>query len=838
MDPNPSRQQNRNLAFFLIIWALTSAIGVYVRLYPLFSHNSYQASEQASLVVIANLRKTLAAKIDEANPDLSPAEKQKLLNAQVNTIIHGQNTAIRRTIDRVAKTIDQKVTHKYPYPYLLASDSYYYFDLTQNIANTGRISNEIKGSKYFNPKMSAPLGYWEPLNLHPYIGFAVYKILAEINPDIPLMFAVSFTPLLLTIMCAFAFLLICGHWRCSPMVSFVSTVFFLMAPIFIKRSTFAWYDDDGYSVFFPLLILWMIFKALRHRDNFNALILWAAAACATLSVYALFWHGWVFLLSVVLISAVLIVLGNHWVHKRKQETRPLLIFFGLIGLGSLFSISVSFGPAEFFVLFQEGWKAINDFLNPGLSLWPDLYIAVGELLPATFLTTVGLAGGGFFVIMALIGLGVSLVHSFKAKEENYFAETIILGTFLFFTTFMALGAQRFILLWVVPLSALFPLGLKYVFAGIQKRVPGKIFLPLSIILGLLLVVPRVQSSYQQVPSLLNKIFNDVWERAFTKIREKTPPNSIINTWWPPGHFIKAMADRRVTFDGATINKPQAYWLANVLLNSDERKAVGLLRMLNNSANEATDYLQARGFPLSKAVQLLKDITPLNETKARDKIGRLLTPEQTEHLLSLTHKMPAPSYLLIYKDMVDSNIQLHFVGNWDFAKAEELNKDPQLRSRLPSKRSSSYASFLWNMAGGQPRYSGELPLQARSADTLLFDENVQIHLGDMLCQVNSRKFGVGTPLSIFYEQEGRVIEKVLPHASLSYSVLYSTRDGGQQCLLLDRLIAKSLIIKMYHFEGKDLQYLRPVIKETDLSKRNEIYVYEVNWPKFFEDLNRP
>ena len=37
-----------------------------------------------------------------------------------------------------------------------------------------------------------------------------------------------------------------------------------------------------------------------------------------------------------------------------------------------------------------------------------------------------------------------------------------------------------------------------------------------------------------------------------------PENSIITTWWPPGHFIKSMAQRRVTFDGATINFPQAY----------------------------------------------------------------------------------------------------------------------------------------------------------------------------------------------------------------------------------------------------------------------------------------
>lgn len=830
--------RNKNIILFVVIWGLASSAGIYVRLYPLLNHASSQSMEQASLLVITNLRKTLAQKIEQEHPEMPPLEKQKTLNTEVNQVLHGQNSQVRRTIERVAKTIHQNADNQAPPPpYLLASDSYYYFDLTQNIVRTGKISEEIHGSKYFNTKMSAPRGFWEPLNLHPYVGNLVYKTISLMNPDVPLMFAVSFTPLLLTFLCVLPFLLICYHWRCPPFMSLVSAVFFLMAPIFIKRSTFAWYDDDVYSLFFPLLILWIVFKGLRHRDNLKMMVLWASAACVCFSLYALFWHGWVFLLSLLLISAFIIIPWNHWVFQRKQETKNILIFYGLIALGTLLAVSISFGPGEFFVLFREGWKALNDFLNPRLSLWPDLYIAVGELLPAPFLTTAGLAGGGLFMSVALIGLTVSLVRSFKYHETNYWAETVILGIFLFFTTIMALGAQRFILLWVVPLSALFPLGLKYGFEWLGRHwpLPRKIFLGLSFAVGLVLIFFRIQSSYHQVPSLLNKIYNDVWDKALTQIKNNTPPDSIVNTWWPPGHFIKAMADRRVTFDGATINKPQAYWLANVFMSPQERNALGFLRMLNNSANEAAEYLQEQGVPLSKAVQLLKDITPLNETKAREKIGALLNPEQAAHLLSLTHQSPPPSYVLIYKELVDNNIQLSFVGNWDFAKAEEFNKDPQLRERLPSKHSPHYASFLWTMSGGQPRYSEELNFQGKTADTLLFDENVQVHLPDMLVQINSPKFGIGTPISIFYEQDGRVVEKILPRAGLPYSVLYSNRDGTPQCVLLDRHIAKSLLMKMYYFEGKDLQYFRRIIKESDLTKRTAIYVYAVDWKKFLKDL---
>src|SRR5689334_7867746 len=132
-DPLP----NKKLTTFLMIWALACSLGLYVRLYPLFNNTSFEAMDQASMIVITNLRKMISEQIQTANPELSPLEKQKRLNAEVNAVLHGQNTKLRQTIDTVAKSIDHQKGDRPPYPYLLASDSYYYYDLTQNIVKTG-----------------------------------------------------------------------------------------------------------------------------------------------------------------------------------------------------------------------------------------------------------------------------------------------------------------------------------------------------------------------------------------------------------------------------------------------------------------------------------------------------------------------------------------------------------------------------------------------------------------------------------------------------------------------------------------------------------------------------
>ena len=133
------------------------------------------------------------------------------------------------------------------------------------------------------------------------------------------------------------------------------------------------------------------------------------------------------------------------------------------------------------------------------------------------------------------------------------------------------GALRFAILLLVPLSIFFLFGLENIILGIEnffkrqgplkshKAVP-KFF---AALLCTLLTIFPVKGIHQSIQSILNPIFNETWEKTLLKVQEISPEESIINAWWPPGHFIKAIAHRRVTFDGATINFPQAYWMANV-----------------------------------------------------------------------------------------------------------------------------------------------------------------------------------------------------------------------------------------------------------------------------------
>ena len=606
-----------------------------------------------------------------------------------------------RAIDELSQKLDRELPHSRKHPYLQEIDSYYYYSLTDNILKTGSIGPQIRGSKYFNPLMLAPSGYWDPLKIHPYIGAALHQILKIFNPNQDLMFSLSFIPLLLMGLTLVPFILLCRSLQFSPLITLAGAINLTLAGIFLKRSLFAWYDDDSYNVLFPLIIFALLFQGLDFRRKPKTVYGYALGCVLTLLAYAYSWQGWVFLESIVLGSGIIILLYNHFGLRQKTQSRRLFLFFLFIFFGSFLAVGAAFGPNEFFILFQEGLSALRDFLHPSLALWPDLYIAVGELKPASIPFITELTGGFMSFIVAMIGLMVQVIRLGK-RSPHYPLAFITVILFGASALFLAAGAERFILLCLPPLSILFVSGLNDICRGMTwglsrlRLSPGveqilKPALPRLFVTSIAIFI--IIYANRSVPGLVTQIYNDTWHQALTKLERETPANSIINTWWPPGHFIKATAKRRVTFDGATINKPQAYWLANVFLSAQEREALGLLRMLNNSGNEAADYLTTQGFNLSSAVDLLKEIMPLSRQAAEKKLSGRLAPDLAKHLLALTHKPPPPAYLFLYNDLMDGVIQFSFVGHWDFRKVEDLRRYPERLANLPHKGAKNYVPFF-------------------------------------------------------------------------------------------------------------------------------------------------
>ncbi len=833
-------KRKEDIAIFILIWALCCSLGIYLRLYSLRNNVSHENSEKATLTVINSIKNSAYHAVEKTNPSLSPHEKQTLAKKQFDLILHTQGPKVRKTIDRVARQIqDNDPSGKNPF-YLPEADSYYYYNLTENIVKNGKISSQIKGSKYFNPLMNAPHGYWEPLNLHPYIGFMVYKVVNFFIPGTSLMQAVSFTPLIMTVLILFIFLLALNILECNRWISLLSAFYLVCIPVFLRRSMFGWYKNDPTNIFFLFLIPAVFFYGLKNIQRPKTALYSAALTSFLVALYSLFWQGWVFLASLIVACGIFVLLYNFLMLKDKQQTKNLFIYFSTIIAGAFIGVSLIFGPKDFFILFKEGWSALQDFINPQLSLWPDLYIAVGELLRPTTEQWLEMMGGPFFIGIGILGLFVRTVKMFRSREYALNTTTIFLLLFWIAGVKLSFGAQRFATLCLIPFSLAFAIGAQEIFEFTRTQLL-KIFPAMNkspfgqglIFSGIILLLTffPLSAAEKKTPEILNKIFNSTWDAALTKIKNETPNDSIINSWWPPGHFIKAIAQRRVTFDGATINKPQSYWLANVFLATDERTAAGILRMLNDSGNDATDFLLEQKFSLAEAVALIKKIVPLDIEHARDVLSKTLSQEQTQKLLSLTHAKAPSSYLLLYNDLAENSLQFSFVGNWDFEKVAAINADPDLAKNVPTRDSKDYIPFLWKLAGGIPRTSSELLSVSNKNGVVIFENNVRVDFNTLTCTINSPKFGKGIPGSLIYENNNQVVEQKLKGANLPYSVMIFTNASTPKCMLADSALARSMLFRLYNYGGKGLTIFEPFIDERDTTERTKILVYKINWDKF-------
>lgn len=826
------------------------SIGLFFRFYPLHHFTTNDSADKATIYILAKLRQQITAQVNASHATAPQAQKEFLIKKLVNKIIHEQRNQLRQSIDTVAENIPGTIkdSDAPPYPYLLASDSFYYYNLTENILQTGKLSDTVKGSKYLNKLMMAPKGHWEPFNLHPYVGAWLYKTLKIFWPSIELMFALSFTPLLITTCALIAFLMLCRNLKGHALTHLVGASAFLLAPIFIKRSTFGWYDNDPYNCLFPLVILIFFFKGLDNlfknkRPTFKTLLAPALGCATALLLYAYFWQGWMLMFAIIGCAGItLLALNAFLTLKNKEQNYPptalLIQYGGTILMASFIFISMAFGFEDFFILFKEGWVALKNFLTPQLSPWPDLYISVGELHKASFSKIIELTGGPFYFIVALWGLISTPLQSFRQHQYAHLYKSLTLMIFFTASFLLTLGAQRFAMLFLIPLSLTFVLGLQSIlnltttFSQNWPRRQRQIGqLSICTLMLLYLIIP-VRHMHQSIRTLLNPIYNTTWDKALTAIRTGTPKNSVINTWWPPGHFIKAMAKRAVTFDGASINVPQAYWMANVFLSTTEEEALGLLRMLNGSGNAAATFLQEIGMDLPNIILLLKEITKVDRGAAARLLVRVLpSPQNRQHLLELTHTPPPPGYLMLYNEFVASNLQLKFIGHWNFKQIDTINKNPSLIAQVPPANSKEYIDFLWQLSGKPYKYSGPLDLLHKKGPLLLFTDNVTIDTNTMTCTIQSPKYGQGIPQSLFYLKDNQVIEKVFPNANLPFSVLLVKRHQKEKAVLLDRPLAQSLMTRLYFFEGKGLKYFHPFDYSSDLTKRTEIYTYTIDWKNF-------
>ena len=819
-----SCKKNTILAICILIIAF---IGVFFRLYPVTITPGIKARTLAKVLVNKRVEREFSKNLNLTSTASENTNKKKIFNKALEQFTEKNSKKINSIINREKHVY--KVLFK---PFLLGADPFYYYYLTEKIVTNGKYSEKFRNGTYYDRLMMAPNGFWRKIEFHPYAGSFFYKISSFFYHGITLQESCAAFPIMIFLLCLIVFVLSCKLLKLENNAIIIGSLTFATIPAFIKRSFWGWYDTDPYNILFPLILFYFFLLAIKHKKNmiFPCLL---ALLCA---LYYFFWQGWLFFPIVLIIFflwEIIVEIKNP--EKLKKIIKRLSFFILFFYFFTVILIT------------QEGFIAtINDFLRitktfalPNKILWPNMFITVGELRKLNLNEFIISSGGYILIILALLTIPLYLFFD-KIKIKNYgffygrnarqnlknfVADTkhacsipqdkryIILIYFIMFLL-PSQKMERLTLFLITPMALMITLFFDIMIKNFAKR---KYIRPLyNILAAVIIITCLINAHYASLGQAF--IYNKVWEQSLTELKKLSSTDAIINSWWCPGHFIKAIADRKVTFDGATLEKPQGYWIASALMTDNETFALNILSVINASNFEPAEKIsQITKLPFVDAMKLTHTTLQKNDINL-SLFKNLNENDRTIIKNTLFPEKSNESYLLLYNELTDGPLGLYLIANWDFDKAETLKK----YKRLPEKKR---IEMLWEVASGQvyigkPSFMELMPDgNYKAPNGILLDKNFNAKI-----EIPEEKI-YGIPRKIIYKENGVLKEKIMENSTIKLSVLISEQNGKKICIAAPEKILKSVLFKLYFFDGTGLSSFKKVIDENNSILQTHIKIFK-------------
>ncbi len=820
----------------LTAFLLTVTAALYFRTYPLRSGSLVSddgIGRRAGAVMQSNMLKQLETHLATQAPQLSLEVRQKLARQKLDELIHSDDGAYQKAVSGAAQDMGAKARALFTYRYLSEADPYYYYALTQNILRNGRLGAPAAGGCFWNPRRLAPFGNADAMNWHPYIGLWASRLVAMVNPSMSMMLAVGFTPLFLTVFAVAGYFLFA--WLLSPGIfAFeLGALVLFLSPIVIQRSTLGWYDTDPYNLIFPMLIFATLLAALKKPDEY---LLLACVGGFLTGLYPLFWQGWLFILMLMAGVAGVIGLRDFFTSGRRQTA--ILSFAILYTLVSLLFATLFLTPAGFYEAVLNGVLYSARVRGASQDLWPNLLVLVGETADVTLKKWVYLTSHYGVVALAALGLGVPAIKIFQRRASGdtrpWAAVALMAGPLILFT----FTAERFAILAVFPLSLLAAFGAQECLnftADLAKRfqLPS---LPLKVAGYLLitaLIIPRTLMGAHVSGYQSHFIMNDEWYGVLTDIKEKTPPQTIVHSWWPPGYFINAIAERRSVVDGGSHQRHENFWMAKVLMSRDSKGALGILRMISVGGSKPMDELAKKDIRGDVAVRLLLTITRETRARAAELLPAAWSSAEKEALLDLTHGSgtPPPSVVLLYDDLIEKNLMLQVIDQWSFERARTIfdaaqNESGPLGGLLP-KGAADYTRKMLQVTGQGLPYEAPSVVTMRRAGKILFKNGLVFDAVSGSGFLAGSKFPKPEPVDVFYKKAG-VWTESSPESKVSVAAILLEEGDSQMSVLCHRRLVSTLVYQLTYLEGAQFPAFVKISHRGQFSSGRYVSAYGVDW----------
>jgi asparagine N-glycosylation enzyme membrane subunit Stt3 len=750
--------------------------------------------------------------------------------------------------------------------------------------------------------------------MYSYIIAWTYKVLKMFNSDMTIMQASFYVPLIFGIITAILAFLI-GAAIAGNIGGFFTSLFLSVSPIYLSRTLGS--DNDPISVFFPLLIVLFFiytFEAINWKKQVLFGSLTGLSISLYAAAWTGWWFMFNFIIATLFIYAGFFIVRQILKHKKiiqvikSQELKSLIFSTVLIIVTTILFITLISGFGRF-LSFITGMLWFTQTKVASLqSFWPNVLVTVAEFNPGSIGTIISQMGGkllfflglmgvlfimtikqekmekemiyvlgfgaliylilvstygaslGPITYMALLGLPVviGMLFMLKSEKEADIKLAILLVIWFVATTYAALKGVRFTLLMASAFSVSFGITIAAIYKTLSRWISTELKIDeiitksVIVILLLLLLIAPVKAGYSVAKGYIPSV-NDAWYNSLTKIKENSQPDAILNSWWDFGHWFKYIADRRVTLDGSSQGGPPLHWLGKLMVTSDEKQSVGILRMLDCGSNTAFDKLNPILNDTSQAVNVLDEIVTLDKEEARDVLLKNgLTKNQAAIVLNYTHCTPPEDFFITSEDMVGkAGVWAHF-GSWDFTRAEMYTrvKGTSLEEgkkilmnkeyNLTAEQADKYYYEIQTEEDSQwispwPGYmSGITPCEKPNEEgTLVCNQQLsngqQIPLAINLVNMDVKIPATEEyyPTSIVYVTENGTEEKTFSGNLLPFSIVLIPKDNTYYSLVTHPALANSMFTRLFYLEGHGLRYFDKFDDQTGITG-GRVIVWKVDW----------
>jgi dolichyl-diphosphooligosaccharide--protein glycosyltransferase len=829
--------------YILLAFTLAAVLGlnIYFRLFPAYFP---QFKAQARDIIGQRIRWNIKQDIEKKFPELDDLAKQSMVKTNLYQYYKFKKAEIDRAIKTEYVLLKERFQDERGQTYLMELDCWHWARYVENVVKTGHPGDQTVGGKQFDLFMLAPQGsymLWDQflfyLSAFLYKGFSLFKKveLFDFLFYLPLLFAAVF----IAVLYMFSFRL--GR----HIAAVISCLFVGLSPIFLPRSCAGWFDKDILNLLFPLLVVWTYVLAYSAY-SLKRRLLWVFFSSFWVGIFCFTWTHWWFIFLIIIgyeiISLAYIALMNFYFKRKDPDSlRQHAICLACFVLFSFLWILILAGPEPLVELYRQIKLAL--ILNKPLmsSIWPNVYSTVGELRKLDFQGVSEVTGGVWIFIPSVLSLLIVLVRILRNRKYVGFKReaVIILAIWFVSMVFASTRGIRFVVFILIPLGISLGWLINEVYEYFRSK--RQVF-PVVLILAAVIALSGIfiNRGYRAAGSIY-PLMDDIWYQLLNLIKEKTPDDAILNSWWDYGDWFKVVARRRVIFDGQSQDSPQAYWMAKALLSSNENESVAILRMLNNGGNRAFEVIDKHIKDPLKSAMLLESLLTEQPEKVEVALSEFLPlPARQEVMRLLFNNPKAKSCFIVDNTMVPKMGAISYLGNWDFSKVyiaqnfnkkekdeiiehlDKLGRDDRMVQQFYQEAFLITTKNLDDWLSSRKIFYSDLISGVEKEGVVFFPSG-------FFYDIKSENIGSNNgqiPRSFFIISKGTLLEKVIPNPNVIFSVFVYKTEEGYKSILLDRELAGSLFVRLYFFNGAGSKYFVPFINAQD--GNNYIRVFNISW----------